>query len=248
MKEMLVIVKKDLKETVRTKTFLISIALTILVVYYIVNNLERTIGALLKTNTGIEHTAYVQPIIGITIFTVALVVAVYYSFIINSYTLLIEKTKHSLESLLCTPLTIKQFWFGKTMSMFLPSVVLGFLFTIAAFCAMNVFVIYPKLGYWIYPGALSSVAIIVAVPAIVLFLSALFYLLQLIIANVRLINIIFMFVLIITSNVLILGTGYLKSSWSLVYISMGAAMALALANFFLFQLLTKERIVLTSKG
>jgi len=84
-----------------------------LVVYYIVNNLERTIGALLKTNTGIEPTAYVQPIIGITIFTVALVVAVYYSFIINSYTLLIEKTKHSLESLLCTPLTIKQFWFGQ---------------------------------------------------------------------------------------------------------------------------------------
>jgi len=248
MKEILVILKKDLKETLHTRTFLISIALTILVVYYVLINLERTIGAMLKTNTVIEPTGYIQPIIDIAIFSVMLIVAVYYSFMINSYTLLIEKTKHSLESLLCTPLSLKQFWFGKTMSMFIPSTILGFLFTLAAFCATNVFVIYPKVGHWIYPGAVSFVAIFIAVPSIVLFLSALFYLLQLIIANVRLINIIFMFVLIITINVLILGSSNLKSSWSLVFISLGVAAILGLTNLFLFRMLTKERIVLTSKG
>jgi ABC-2 type transport system permease protein len=248
MKEILVIVKKDLKETVRNKVFLFSIAATVFVIFMMLNNVRNTIEALLKTNLGWEPAGYLQPIVGITIYTVALIIAVYYSFIIDSYTLVIEKTKHSLESLLCTPLSLKQFWFGKTMSMFIPSVILGFLFTVGAFCALNIFIISPKIGYWIYPGAAPLVAIFVAVPAIVLFISALFYLLQLIIANLRLINIIFMLVLIAATNTLILGPVFSTSSWSLVFISLGIAAALGLANLFLFKLLTKERIVLTSKG
>jgi ABC-2 type transport system permease protein len=248
MKEILVIVKKDLKETVRNKVFLLSIAATVFVIFMMLNNVKNTIGALLKTNLGWEPAGYLQPIVGITVYTVALIIAVYYSFIIDSYTLVIEKTKHSLESLLCTPLSLKQFWFGKTMSMFIPSIILGFLFTIGAFCALNIFIISPKVGHWIYPGAAPLVAIFVAVPAIVLFISALFYLLQLIITNLRLINIIFMLVFIAAMNTLILGPVFSTSSWSLVFISLGVAAALGLANLFLYKLLTKERIVLTSKG
>jgi ABC-2 type transport system permease protein len=248
MKEISVIVKKDIKETVRTKAFLLSIAVIIVLIFVMLWTVRSNIGALLKTEIGIEPIRYIQPIVSTTIFTVALVVTVYYSFIINSYTLLIEKTKRSLESLLCTPLSLKQFWFGKTMSMFIPSIILGFLFTLAAFCAVNLFVVSPKVGYWIYPGAAPLVAILLVVPAIVLFISALFYLLQLIIANVRLINVIFMFVLIFTFNGLMFGPGFSTSSWSIVLISLGVVAALALADFFLFRLVTKERIILSSKG
>src|SRR5271157_3317769 len=126
MKEMMVIVKKDLKETVRNKIFILSMAVVIFLVYYMLNNMKNTIVALLKTNTNVNPNILIQPIIGITLFILALMTASYFSLMINSYTLLIEKTKHSLESLLCTPLSLKKFWFGKTMSMFIPSIIIGF--------------------------------------------------------------------------------------------------------------------------
>lgn len=244
----MVIVKKDLQETVRNKVFLLSIAVTIFLAYYMLNNMKNTIGTLLNTNAGVEPAVLIQPIIDVTLFILALLTATYFSSLISSYTLLIEKTKHSLESLLCTPLSLKQFWFGKTMSMFIPSIVIGFLFSIAAFCALNIFIISPKVGYWIYPGAASLVAILIVTPAIVLFISALFYLLQLIIANVRTINIIFMCVILVAVNILVLGPVISTSSWAIVFISLGAAVILGLADLFLSRLLTKERIVLSSKG
>jgi ABC-2 type transport system permease protein len=248
MKEMMVIVKKDLKETVRNKIFILSMAVTIFLIYYMLNNVRNTIGTLLKTNAGIEPSILIQPIIGITLFILALMTATYFSLMINSYTLLIEKTKHSLESLLCTPLSLKRFWFGKTLSMFIPSIVISFLLTIAAFCALNIFIVSPKVGHWIYPGAAHLVAIFIGIPAIVLFISALFYLLQLIIANVRTINIIFMCFVLVAINIFVLGPVMSTSSWSIVFISLGAAVVLGLANLFLVKLVTKERVILSSKG
>jgi ABC-type Na+ efflux pump permease subunit len=146
MKETWVIVKKDIKETVRTKTFLLSIALVIGLIFISFMLVRSHIEAqLLKTEKRIDPTSYIQPIVGNNIFAVSLIVTMYYSFIINNYTLLIEKTKRSLESLLCTPIDLKSFLLGKTLSMFIPSVLLGFLFTIAAFCAVNIFIVSPEV-------------------------------------------------------------------------------------------------------
>jgi hypothetical protein len=113
---------------------------------------------------------------------------------------------------------------------------------------MNIFVVSPQVGHWIYPGVAPLVATLLVIPFIVLFLSALFSLLQLIITNVRWVNAAFMIIFIGTMNGLMFSLRFSASSWSVVYISLGVAAILAVADFFLAKLLTKERIILSSKG
>ena len=119
---------------------------------------------------------------------------------------------------------------------------------LAALCAINVFVVSPEVGQWVYPGAAPLVATIIGVPLIALFLSAIFSLLQLIAANVRLVNVVFMVILIGTMNRLMFGLRISTSAWMVVYISLGVVVVLAVIVFFLSKLLTKEKIILSSKG
>ena len=82
------------------------IGAAIFVLYFLISIARDNINAILESEvTAVEPTSYIQAVIGGSLFTVALVITVYFCFLINSYTLLIEKTKRSLESLLCTPIS-----------------------------------------------------------------------------------------------------------------------------------------------
>jgi len=159
-----------------------------------------------------------------------------------------EKIKHSLESLLCTPLSLRQIWLGKSLAVFLPSAILGLLFAFAAIAGINQLFIAPQIGQSVTPGAAPLVATLVAAPLIIFFLVTLLVALQLIITNIRWINIAFMG--------LIFGVGFGISpfvrlgsaSWNIVFISLAVAAILALVTISLSRLVTKERIVLSSKG
>jgi ABC-2 type transport system permease protein len=249
MNEILVILKKDIRETVRSKTFILTIGAAIVVLFFLTNVTRDNVTAILEQGvTANELTGYVQPIVGGSLFTTAIIIAIYFSYCINSYTLLVEKTKRSLESLLCTPLSLRQFLFGKTLAMFVPSTILSLILTIVTFCVINIFIISPKLGYWIYPGIAPIITILICIPPIVLFLSALFHMLQLMISNVRLITVIFMIILVGTINGLVFSLRLSASSWPVVYISLGIAAVIALVDYFLYRVLTKEKIILSSKS
>jgi ABC-2 type transport system permease protein len=167
---------------------------------------------------------------------------------ISAYTLTMEKIKRSIESLLCTPLSLKQICLGKTLALFLPSLILGWLLTFGSIAGINQFFIVPELGKFIMPGAAPLVAILVVVPLIVFFLSLLVIALQLIIANIRWVNAALMGAIFAVgfwlSPLLKLG----PASWGIVFFSLGFAAILALIAFLLSPKVTKERIVLSSKG
>ena len=251
MKEILVLVKRDIKDAVRYKLILLNVASGIVLTYLLATMGPKSIIALQgmgTTGTVPDLAGYIQSSISTIIFMVALVITLGYSQMFSGYTLLIDKTKRSLESLLCTPLSLRQFWFGKIMSVFVPSAILGIFFTLLAFCTINIFVVSPEVGHWVYPAAAPLIAILTGVPLAILFLSAMFHLLQLIITNVRIINGIFVVILVFTFSGLIAAPTLSVSSWSIVYITLGVAAVLAVVTFFLSRLLTKERIILSSKG
>jgi len=167
---------------------------------------------------------------------------------INAYAVTIEKVKRSIESLLGTPLSLRQICLGKSLAVFLPSVILGLVFTFCSIAGVNQFFTVPKMGHFIMPGAAPLAATLVAVPLIVFFLSSLLIAIQLIITSIRWVN------AAIIGLIFAIGFGLSPSlrfgseSWSIVFFSLGIAIAFALLTVYLSRRVTKERIVLSSKG
>jgi len=113
---------------------------------------------------------------------------------------------------------------------------------------MNAAVIEPKLGAFIMPGGAPLLAALLGVPAVVFPLMLLVTGVQLILSNIRWVNIVFL------ALIFSLGLGLSQSlrlnsgSWSLVGVLFGIAALLALLSAFLARFLTPERVVLSSKG
>jgi ABC-2 type transport system permease protein len=206
------------------------------------------IGGGISTLVEEGNISAIQAFIGTIAFMLSLMLMMLFCIYINAYTLTMEKVKRSIESLLCTPLSLKQICLGKTLALFLPSLILGWLFTFGGIAGINRFFIAPELGQFIMPGAAPLAAILVVVPIIVLFLSLLVIILQLIIANIRWVNTALMGAIFAVgfglSPVLMFG----PASWSIVFVSLGVAAILAVIAFLLSPRVTKERIVLSSKG
>jgi hypothetical protein len=121
-------------------------------------------------------------------------------------------------------------------------------FTFGGIAGINQFFITPELGKFIMPGAAPLVAILVVVPFIVFFLSSLVIALQLIITNIRWVNAALMGAIFAVGFGLSPVLRFGPSSWSIVLVSLGIAAILALITFLLSPRVTKERIILSSKG
>ena len=250
MRKVTVIMKKDLRETLRTKAFYGSIGIVIFVLVALAAGLGRNIDAVIEQETApAEVASAIQPLMGTTAFTLSLMLMLLFCMYTNAYALTMEKVKRSIESLLCTPLSLRQICLGKSLTVFLPSVILGLLFTFGGIVGINQFFIAPKLGHFVMPGAAPIVAILIIVPLIVFFFASLMIALQLIITNIHWINAALIGLVVaimfgLSPPVLKFGS----ASWSIVFVSLGVAAALALVTIYLSRLVTKERIVLSSKG
>lgn len=250
MKKLMVIMKKDLRETLRTKAFYGSIGIVLFVLVALAAGLGRNINAVIEQETSLaEIASAIQPLVGTTAFTLSLMLMLLFCMYTNAYTLTMEKVKRSMESLLCTPLSLRQIWLGKSFAIALPSVILGLLFAFGGIAGINQIFIVPRLGRFIMPGTAPLVAILVTVPLIMFFFASLMVALQLIITNIHWINAALIGLVIavmfgLSPPVLKFG----PSSWSMVLASLGIGAMLALLVVLLSPRVTKERIVLSSKG
>jgi ABC-2 type transport system permease protein len=236
--------KKDLKETFHTKAFYVSIGLVIFVVVMLIQAIGDPLTSLVKEA---EVTA-VQALLGTFSFALSLMLMLLFCIYINAYTLMLEKMKRSLEALLCTPLSLNQIMLGKTFALFLPSVILAWLFTFASLAGINWFFITPELGKFVMPGAAPLVAIFIVVPAIFLLISLMIVELQLIITNIRWVNAVIMGAIFGVGFGLSASLQFGHSSWNVVLILLGVGAILALITKVVSWWVNKERIVLSSKG
>ena len=250
MKKLMVIMKKDLRETLRTKAFYVSIGIALFVLITLGMGVGNMIETLMEKESSLaETTLRIQSAMGTLVFMLSLMLMLLFCMYTNAYMLTMEKVKRSMESLLCTPFSLRQIWLGKSLAIALPSVILGLLFAFGGIAGINQFFIIPKLGHFIMPGAASLVATLVTVPLIMFFFASLMVALQLIITNIHWINA--ALIGLVVAVMFGLSPPILKfgaASWSIVLISLGVAAVLALVAIYLSRLVTKERIVLSSKG
>jgi ABC-type Na+ efflux pump permease subunit len=159
-----------------------------------------------------------------------------------------EKSRGIIESLLATPLKVKDIWIAKSLAVFLPGLVVGEVFTFIAMIAINYIYFVPKIGFLITPWiALSS---FVAVPLIYLCLSLLVHLIGLagrpatgnVIVQVFLPVIITLMINLMVRNILNV------ASWSFTLANLGIAAIVGIAVIFLQPCLTREKIVLSLRS
>ena len=156
-----------------------------------------------------------------------------------------EKSRGNIESLMATPLSVKDIWIAKSLAVFIPGMVLGEILTLAAMLAVNYIYFVPRIGFvythWI---GLSS---FLAVPLIYLCLSLLVHLIGLTgkpaTGNV-VVQIFLPIVLTLMINLMIrhiLDT----TSWPFTLVNFGIAAVIAIIVIFLQPRITRERIVLS---
>jgi len=156
-----------------------------------------------------------------------------------------EKSRGNIESLMATPLSVKDIWIAKSLAVFIPGMVLGEILTIAALLAVNYIYFVPKVGfiytYWI---GLSS---FLAVPLVYLCLILLAHLIGLtgkpatgnVVGQVFLPVVLTLMINLTVRHILD------ATSWPFTLVNFGLAAIIAFIVIFLQPRITRERIVLS---
>ena len=157
-----------------------------------------------------------------------------------------EKSRGNIQSLLATPLRIKDIWMGKSMAVFIPGLILGEALTLIVLIVVNYIYFIPTIGFLFNPWiALNS---FLAVPLIYFCLSLLVYLIGLTgkPANGMLIAQVFLpLILSGMINLLLRINILVGTSWSFTLVNIGIAVIIGIIVIFLKFRLSKERIVLS---
>jgi len=156
-----------------------------------------------------------------------------------------EKSRGNIESLLATPLKVKDIWIAKSLAVFMPGLVIGEVLTLIVLIAVNYIYFVPSIGFLFTPWI--AVSSFLAVPLIYLCLSLLAHLIGLT-GKPATGNVIVQVFLPITMTLMInLMLRHIldAASWPFTLANLGVAAAIAITIIFLLPRLTRERIVLS---
>ena len=156
-----------------------------------------------------------------------------------------EKSRGNIESLLATPLEVKNIWIAKSIAIFLPGLILGEFLTLIALVAINYIYFVPVIGFILNPWL--AVNSFLAAPLIYLCLGLLVYFIGLtgkpatgnIIAQVFLSVMIPLMINLAIRHIIDI------TSWSFTLINLGIAAAAIIPIIFLQPRLIREKIVLS---
>ena len=248
MRRISIVFHRDFRELRQTNAFLIiSIlfaAVTVAASVIIIIVLRRQ--ELLEKETA---RPILELIIGLIAYFLPLFVLMVFIWAFAFLTIIQEKVKGNIESLLATPLSPKEIWIGKSIAIFLPGYIISIISTLIILLAVNFFVIIPATGNFILPAPLLLVSFLINP---LLFLALLLFIVLFSLANNPDIAIAPSFLVgfgLMMGIPLGVATGVINlASWSFMLWCLAGAIIFWAADFGFYRLLTKENIVLSSKG
>jgi ABC-type Na+ efflux pump permease subunit len=167
---------------------------------------------------------------------------------LNSYAfqnMVREKARGNLQALLATPLKITDIWFGKSLSVFLPGLVLGTAMAVVALVIINVIYFIPETGFLL--NSWMIISSFIAVPLIFLLLSLLVHLVGLT-SKTAIGNVIAQMFLpvILTLMINLLVRDLLDASkWLFTVVNLGLAVIIGIVIITIRSRLTPEKIILS---
>ncbi len=240
------IAAKDIREILRNRATYIYVVVLLFISFPYFSALNEGMSQLAKE--GADHAALQEA--GVSFLTAAmyslpLTLSMLFCSYLSAYAIILDKAKRTLESLLATPASLRQVWLGKSLAVALPSIAVTFIVIGLLIPVLNYAAIVPKVGHFVWPGIVPLVSSIVAIPVLAFMVVAAVSVLQLTMANPRLANGIF--IVVFFAFYLLTMTG-VSRSWNFALVYLAIFGALAIANLVVTPMLTRERVVLSSKG
>ena len=187
--------------------------------------------------------------LGMIMYTTCLLGVGVYVGVFNFVPMTREKSRGIIESLLATPLSPKAIWMGKGLAIFLPGFVISVVSTLVVVLAINLAAIIPAAGDFFLPTPVLLTGFLFNP---LLFFGLLSFTVLFSLANNPDIAIMPSFLLgfgLMTGIPVGVATGAIDlASWSFALWYLAGAIVIWAVVCYLSRLLTKEQIVLSSKG
>ncbi len=248
MKKIIIIFNRDLKELQKTNAFLI-IAIAFLIITIAVSVIACISLKRQEWLSQIIARPLLEMIISLIIYFISFSIFITFIWAFASLPVIKEKVNGNIESLLATPLSPVQIWMGKSLAIFLPAFIFSTISTTVVLFAVNLFTIKPATGNMIFPAPALLTGLLINP---LLFFGLLLIIMLLNLANNPDLAIVPSFVIgfgLMMGVPLGVAAGKINlSSWTFCLWYLGGALLLFIVVCFLLRLLTKENIVLSSKG
>ena len=245
MNKLWVIAVKDVGEAFRSRSIYVFLFVMLVLMFSYTSSYNAHVGTLTNQKAiddfskgFLNSLAYVLPLM--------------YSIIICSifanYSVVLDKAKRNIESLMATPVSIQQIWLGKSLAVALPSVVVGIVVAVLVYLVINIGFVVPKTSFFVVPDVLAIISALFVVPILIFAIVTVVIHIQLIISNPRVANFVFtgIFVLLVFGINALGGFGVSINFFPLVYL--GVIVVCAGVSLVLSRFLTKERVLLSSKA
>jgi ABC-2 type transport system permease protein len=244
MNKLWVIAVKDIGEAFRSRAiYLLMILLLVVTVSYV-----ATYDANVKNLTSqTEINSFSRNFLSSLVYVLPLMYTIIICSVFASYSVVLDKAKRTIESLMATPVSIRQIWMGKSLAVTLPSLVVGMAVFILVYIVMNVVFVIPRTHFFVFPDALAIISAVIIVPVLIFSIVAVVVNVQLIISNPRIATFVFtaIFALLVIGINAVGGLGVSIGFLSLVYL--GLLVVCAGVSLILSRSLTKEKVLLSSK-
>lgn len=161
-------------------------------------------------------------------------------------TMVREKTRGNLATLMSTPLKLTDIWVGKSLSLFVPGLLLAIIFTALTWLVINLVYFAPEIGFLLTWEMV--VVSLVAVPLIYLFFGLLVHLLGFIMKSATG-NVIAQIFLPVMANIgiqLAVRDVIAPDSWQFLVLHLGIAAVAGILALILKPRLTPEQVVLSA--
>jgi ABC-2 type transport system permease protein len=241
------IARKDIREAFRSRSTYVYIAILFFLTFTYSSSYNSLISRLTAENAS---QAEIYATSRSFLINIVYIIPTMYSFfvctIFAAYAVIVEKSKRNIESLMVTPLTLRQLWIGKTLAVTVPSVLVALGVSVISYIAMNFILVVPRTDSFILPNVLSVVTAVIIVPVLTFAIVLLVIYLQLVMTNPRIANLAFtgIFLVLLFGANFLTGVGIVLN-YSVIYIALAAV--IGGITYLLGRSMTKEKVILSSK-
>jgi len=249
VKRMSVVLRWSLRENLKSKMFLIFLGVMLVATIPAVLGMSSAFKGIIAEGSWEEMQIKLSWIMGMTCYMCAFLAMGVGVIVLASDPITKEKARGTIESLMATPLKTKDVWLGKSLAAFFPSLILGMAVTGIVVVVLNYLYIVPVIHHFVLPAPVA-ISSFLLVPLIILGVNLLVIYVAMT-GNPRYAQAIAVIAFVAVVNVVAqLGAhGMLDlASWNFTLLNLGVVAILGGAAIFLSRLLTKEKVVLSSKG
>lgn len=243
-----IVLRRDFKELRQTNAFRIMVIASAVI----------TIACAVGVSIALSRQAWlreeaarplIELIVGLITYFITLFVLISFIWAFASLPIVKEKVNGNIECLLATPLSPKKLWMGKCLAILLPGYAISVITTLVVVLVVNFTTIIPALGYFVLPVPVLLTGFVINP---ILFFGLLSFMVLISLANNTDIAIAPSFIIgfgLMMGLPIGIGTGIINlASWAFALWYFVSAVIMWIVVGYLSRLLTKENIVLSSKG